>query len=93
MMSAWLWERVFRRRPLVTGVYLIILATGIASVNLNGWNPMATEDFKRKLSAILSADVAGYGRPMGEDDGTVLTLVDTEKAYYLLKSLVKIGEM
>lgn len=42
MMSAWLWERVFRRRPLVTGVYLIILATGIASVNLNGWNPMAT---------------------------------------------------
>ncbi len=29
---------------------------------------MATKDFKRKLSAILSADVAGYSRLMGEDE-------------------------
>jgi hypothetical protein len=29
---------------------------------------MATEDFKRKLTAILSADVKGYSRLMGEDD-------------------------
>jgi adenylate cyclase len=36
---------------------------------------MAEKDFKRKLSAILSADVAGYSRLMGEDDGaTVRTL-------------------
>ncbi len=39
---------------------------------------MATKDFKRKLSAILSADVAGYSRLMGEDEEeTVRTL----KAY------------
>jgi adenylate cyclase len=34
-----------------------------------------TNEFKRKLTAIFSADVAGYGRLMGEDeDGTVRTL-------------------
>ena len=39
---------------------------------------MATKDFKRKLSAILSADVAGYSRLMGEEEEeTVRTL----KAY------------
>jgi low affinity Fe/Cu permease len=42
LIAAWLWERVFRRRRLVSGVYLIVLSTGIASVNLNGWNPMAS---------------------------------------------------
>jgi adenylate cyclase len=36
---------------------------------------MDSIDFKRKLTAILSADVAGYSRLMGEDEeGTVLTL-------------------
>ena len=36
---------------------------------------MNTEDFKRKLTAILSADVQGYSRLMGEDeDSTVRTL-------------------
>jgi len=36
---------------------------------------MATEQFKRKLTAILSADVEGYSRLMGEDeDGTIRTL-------------------
>jgi adenylate cyclase len=36
---------------------------------------MATEGFKRKLAAILSADVAGYSRLMGEDEAaTVRTL-------------------
>ena len=36
---------------------------------------MTTEDFKRKLTAILSADVAGYSRLMGEDEeATVRTL-------------------
>jgi adenylate cyclase len=29
---------------------------------------MATQDFKRKLAAILSADVKGYSRLMGEDE-------------------------
>jgi class 3 adenylate cyclase len=32
-----------------------------------GGDSMATEGFKRKLAAILSADVAGYSRLMGED--------------------------
>ncbi len=36
---------------------------------------MATEEFKRKLTAILSADVKGYSRLMGEDEeATVRTI-------------------
>ena len=36
---------------------------------------MADENYKRKLTAILSADVAGYSRLMGEDEAaTVGTL-------------------
>ena len=36
---------------------------------------MTTQDVKRKLAAILSADVKGYSRLMGEDEGwTVHTL-------------------
>jgi len=36
---------------------------------------MANEDFDRKLTAILSADVAGYSRLMGDDEAaTVSTL-------------------
>lgn len=36
---------------------------------------MTTEDFKRRLRAILSADVEGYSRLMGEDEAvTVKTL-------------------
>jgi adenylate cyclase len=36
---------------------------------------MAPEDFKRKLTAILSADVQGYSRLIGEDeDATIRTL-------------------
>ncbi len=36
---------------------------------------MATEEFKRKLAAILHADVKGYSRLIGEDeDATVSTL-------------------
>ena len=36
---------------------------------------MAEEGFRRKLTAILSADVEGYSRLMGEDeDATIRTL-------------------
>ncbi len=36
---------------------------------------MTDEGFKRKLAAILSADVEGYSRLMGEDeDATIRTL-------------------
>ena len=38
---------------------------------------MTEESFKRKLTAILSADVEGYSRLMGEDeDATVRTLTN-----------------
>ena len=36
---------------------------------------MITQDFKRKLTAIMSADVAGYSRLMGDNEvETVRTL-------------------
>ncbi len=42
-------------------------------------------DFKRKLTAILSADVAGYSRLMGEDEeGTVRTLNKYKKIIFRL---------
>jgi len=38
---------------------------------------MATEGFKRKLTAVFSADIMGYSRLMGEDESaTVKTLED-----------------
>jgi TolB-like protein/class 3 adenylate cyclase len=41
---------------------------------------MATEDFKRKLTAILSADVKGYSQLMGEDEeATVRTITAHRK--------------
>jgi len=36
---------------------------------------MATEDFKRKLTAILSADVKGYSRLMGEDEAATVRTI------------------
>ncbi len=48
---------------------------------------MNTERAKRKLSAILSADVKGYSRLMGEDEvGTVRTLKEYRE---LMSSLIK----
>ncbi len=38
---------------------------------------MATKDFKRKLTAILSADVAGYSRLMGEDEAATVEAITT----------------
>jgi len=38
---------------------------------------MATEGFKRKLTAILSADVAGYSRLMGEDEAATVRALET----------------
>jgi adenylate cyclase len=38
---------------------------------------MANEGFKRKLAAILSADVVGYSRLMGDnEEATIRTLTD-----------------
>ncbi len=44
---------------------------------------MADEDYKRKLTAILSADVAGYSRLMGDDEtATVSTLKSHRNIFY-----------
>ena len=40
---------------------------------------MAPEDFKRKLTAIMSADVAGYSRLMGEDESTTVKTLEAYK--------------
>jgi class 3 adenylate cyclase len=39
---------------------------------------MNTQDFKRKLAAVFSADVAGYSRLMGDDERAT---VDTITSY------------
>jgi adenylate cyclase len=39
--------------------------------------PMAEEKFKRKLTAILSADVAGYSRLMAEDESATVKTLET----------------
>ena len=36
---------------------------------------MTTEDFKRKLTAIFSADVKGYSRLMGEDEAATVRTI------------------
>jgi adenylate cyclase len=52
----------------------------LPSLTLEGGIGMATEDFKRKLTAILSADVKGYSRLMGEDEeATVRTITAHRK--------------
>ncbi len=40
---------------------------------------MATEGFKRKLAAILSADVAGYSRLMGDNEAATVKTLETYK--------------
>ena len=48
---------------------------------------MSARDFKRKLTAVFSADVAGYSRLMGEDEAaTVKTLEDYKE---VMSSLIK----
>lgn len=38
---------------------------------------MAGEDFRRKIAAILSADVKGYGTLMGEDEETTVRTLES----------------
>jgi adenylate cyclase len=46
---------------------------------------MAPEEFKRKLTAIPSADVEGYSRLMDEDEeSTIRTLATCRKLMYTL---------
>ena len=52
---------------------------------LGDGEPMAAEGYKRKLTAIMSADVAGYSRLMGEDEAaTVKTLEASKQVMFAL---------
>jgi len=48
---------------------------------------MATKDFKRKLSAILSADVAAYSRLMAEDEAATVSTLETYRE--VMSTLIK----
>jgi class 3 adenylate cyclase len=48
---------------------------------------MNTQEFKRKLSAIFSADVAGYSRLMGEDEAATVRTLEAYKE--IMFSLIK----
>ena len=48
---------------------------------------MAQEGFKRKLAAILSADVAGYSRLMAEDETFTVKTITTYRE--VMTSLIK----
>ena len=48
---------------------------------------MNSEDFKRKLTTIFSADVVGYSRLMGEDESATVRTLDTYKE--VIFSLIK----
>jgi TolB-like protein/class 3 adenylate cyclase len=48
---------------------------------------MSPEDFKRKLRAILSADVEGYSRLMGEDEDTTIRTLTTYRE--LMSALIQ----
>jgi adenylate cyclase len=45
--------------------------------SLEGGDPMAEEKFRRKLTAILSADVAGYSRLMAENETATVKTLET----------------
>jgi TolB-like protein/class 3 adenylate cyclase/Flp pilus assembly protein TadD len=46
-----------------------------------------TQDFKRKLTAVFSADVAGYSRLMGEDEAATVKILEAYKQ--IMFSLIK----
>ena len=48
---------------------------------------MTTEDFQRKLTAILSADVVGYSRLMGDNEAATVKTLETYKG--VMFSLIK----
>ncbi len=52
---------------------------------------MSAESFKRKLTAILSADVKGYSRLMGEDEAETVKTLDLLSADYGRHSSSSIG--
>ncbi len=64
-------------------LYIIILY--IFLLNFFNLISMTERQFQRKLTAILSADVKGYSRLMGEDEArTVRTLTEYREVFYTL---------
>jgi adenylate cyclase len=59
----------------------------IRPLGWKGGDPMNAEEFKRKLTAILSADVEGYSRLMGEDEESTVRILKTYRK--LIASLVQ----
>ena len=56
---------------------------------LHSWrgDRMNTQDFKRKLTAVFSADVAGYSRLMGGDEAATVKTLEAYKQ--VMFSLIK----
>jgi adenylate cyclase len=52
-----------------------------------GGDPMNTEGFKRKLTSMLSADVAGYSRLMAEDESATVKTLETYRE--VMSTLIK----
>jgi len=52
-----------------------------------GGDPMNTQDFKHKLTAVFSADVAGYSRLMSEDESATVKTLETYKE--VMSTLIK----
>jgi adenylate cyclase len=52
-----------------------------------GGDSVNTEEFKRKLTAILSADVAGYSRLMAEDETATVKTLETYRD--VMSTLIK----
>jgi len=52
-----------------------------------GMIPMNTQDFKHKLTAVFSADVAGYSRLMSEDESATVKTLETYKE--VMSTLIK----
>jgi class 3 adenylate cyclase len=65
-------QKVLKVKPPGTSVSL-------GRLFLLGSDPSNTQDFQRKLTAVLSADVAGYSRMMGEDEAATVKTLETYK--------------
>ena len=60
-------------------VDLVTYTAFLALINHPGEHTMTAEKFKRKLTAILSADVKGYSRLMGADEEVTLRTLQEYK--------------
>ena len=52
-----------------------------------GSDPLSTQNFKRKLTAVFSADVAGYSRLMGDNEAETVKTLEAYKQ--VMFSLIK----